>query len=171
MGLAEIAAGITVTTKQRDRGVTTVDDTAAGLEERLRPHADALPCDPVAAATVLESHTAGGSVGDSAREAGIAPMTAAKALHRCGVPGVTPLGPTARRVLRDWLAGELSRTDALALTGASEAEFALGAYIETHDPVPELSEAVDGALSPRGDASVAKRDALRETMSDVSDLR
>ncbi|MFB6154341.1 MAG: hypothetical protein ABEJ22_00480 [Haloferacaceae archaeon] len=171
MGLSDIAAGIEVTTKQRERGVPTVDDTDADLRTRLEPHADALPCTPAAAATVLETHASGTSVGDSAREAGVAPVTAAKTLHRCGVAGVTPLSPTARRVLRDWLSGRLSRADALELTGATEAEFALASFVETHESVPELEVAVEGALSPRGDASVAKRDALSETMSGVSDLQ
>ena len=171
MGLSDIAEGIEVTTEQCDRGVPTVDDTERGLRSRLEPYADELPCTPAAAASVVESHTAGTSIGDSAREAGVAPMTAAKTLHRCGVAGVTPLAPTARRVLRDWLAGELSRADALELTGASEAEFALASYVETHDPVPELEEAVEGALSPGDSASVTKRDQLAETMSSVGDLR
>lgn len=171
MGLSDIAAGIEVTTEQRDRGVPTVDDTDADLTERLAPWSEALPCTPAATATILETHAAGVSVGETAREAGVAPMTAAKALHRCGVAGVTPLAPTARRVLRDWLAGELSRADAVALTGADEADFALAAYVETHDPVPELAEAAEGVLSPGGDASVRKRDALAETMSSVVDLR
>jgi hypothetical protein len=171
MGLSDIAEGIEVTAEQRERGVPTVDDTERDLRSRLEPHADALPCTPAAAATIVESHAAGTSVGESAREAGVAPMTAAKTLHRCGVAGVTPLSPTARRVLRDWLAGELPRTDALALTDASEAEFALASYVETHDPVPELEEAVEGALTPGASASVTKRDQLAETMSSVVDLR
>jgi hypothetical protein len=171
MGLSDIAAGIEVTTEQRERGVPTVDDTGADLRSRLEPHADDLPCTAAAAATVLESHASGTSIGDSAREAGVAPVTASKALHRCGVAGVTPLSPTARRILDDWLSGDLSRADALELTGATEAEFALAAYVATHDSIPELEEAVEGALSPTGNASVAKRDALSETMSGVSDLR
>jgi hypothetical protein len=141
MTLSEIAAGIEVTAEQESRGVATVDETGAGLVERLRSHAEALPCTPEAAATVVETHAAGTSVGESAREAGIAPVTAAKALHRCGVSGVTPLSPVAREVVRDWLAGELPRADAVELTGATEAEFALGAYIESHDAHPGLSAA------------------------------
>lgn len=142
MTLSEIAAGIEVTAEQERRGVATADGTAADLFDRLRPHAEQLPCTPEAAATVVETHAAGTSVGDSAREAGIAPVTAAKALHRCGISGVTPLSPMARRIVRDWLDGQLSRTEALGLTGTSEAEFALGTYIETHEPAPELVTAV-----------------------------
>lgn len=171
MELSEIAAGVGVTTaSQRDRGVPTVDDTGAELVDRLRARADALPCTPEAAETVLRAHAAGRSVGDGAREAGVAPITAAKALHRCGVAGVSPLAPTARDVLRDWLAGDLSRTDALALTGADGAEFALAAYVETHDPAPELVDAVEGANAPETSATVRKRDALGETMSGAADF-
>ncbi|MFC6990004.1 hypothetical protein ACFQJD_17225 [Haloplanus sp. GCM10025708] len=171
MGLSDIAAGIEITERQNERGVPTVDATQSDLVSRLSSHAESLPCTPEAAATVLETHSAGTSVGDSAREAGVAPMTAAKVLHRCGVAGVSPLSPTARRVVRDWLSGDVSRADALALSGADETEFALQTYVETHDAVPELADAVEGVLEPEANASVAKRDALGETMSSATDLR
>lgn len=168
MDLADIAAGVEVTAEQRDRGVAAVDRTGEDLADRLAPHADALPCTPEAAATVVRSHTAGTSVGESAREVGIAPVTAAKALHRCGVEGVSPLAPTAREVVRDWLAGEVSRVEARELTGADPTEFALAAYVESHDPVPELVAAVDGAME---EGSAAPADPLAETMSDPTELR
>jgi hypothetical protein len=170
MGLSEIAAGIETTAEQDDRGVATVDDTEASLAERLADHEEDLPCTAAAAATVLEAHSAGTSVGESAREAGVAPMTAAKALYRCGVAGVCPLGPTGRDIVADWVAGDIARSTARELTDASEADFALTAYIETHDPVPELSGVADDALGPSGNAAVAKRDELAETMSSVDDL-
>lgn len=170
MALSDIAAGIEVTAEQDERGVATVDDTGGALVDRLAARADALPCTPEAAATVVEEHARGASVGDSARAAGVAPMTAAKALHRCGVVGVSPLAPTARRVVRDWLAGEVTRADALALTGGDEAEFALAGYVESHDPVPELVEAAEAALGRERSASVEKRDALAGTMSETADL-
>ena len=50
------------------------------------------------------------------------------------------------------------------MTGASECEFALAAYVATHDRLPEAAEAVESALSNGGDAMVAKRDALRATL-------
>lgn len=170
MDLADIADGLEVTAEQRDRGVAAVDRTGEDLVDRLAPHADALPCTPEATATVVRSHTAGTSVGESARSAGIAPVTAAKALHRCGIGGVCPLAPTAREVVRDWVAGELSRAEALELTGADGAEFALAAYVESHDPVPDLVAAVDAAVAG-SDAAVGKRDSLAETMSDPTELR
>lgn len=170
MGLAEIAAGLELIEKQRDRGVATRDDTDVALVDRFRAHEEELPCTPEAATTIIEATTPGTSVGSRAREAGVAPITAAKVLHRCGVEGVTPLTPLARRVLDDWLAGDLSRVEALELTGATEAEFALATYIATHEPIPELAEARQAALTPRGNATVEKRDALAETMSDASDL-
>ncbi|WP_129114315.1 DUF7858 family protein [Halegenticoccus tardaugens] len=171
MGLADIAAGIEVTTKQRDRGVSTVDDTGASLAERFEEHADSLPCAPEAAATLLNAYVDGASVGDSALAAGVAPVTAAKALHRCGVVGVSPLSPIGRRVVRDWIAGRLSRSEALTLADAGETTFALAAYVETHDPVPALVEAAERARAPATNAAVAKRDALGETMSDATELR
>lgn len=170
MGLSDIAAGIEIREQQRERGVPTVDATSGDLRSRFEERADALPCTPAAATSVIEAYTAGTSIGDCAREAGIAPMTAAKLLHRCGVTGLSPLAPTARRVLRDWLSGDVPRSEAVELVG-DEADFALAAYIETHDPIPDLAEAVEGALEPDSTASVAKRDALAETMSAVEDLR
>lgn len=171
MGLSDIAAGLEVTAEQVERGVATVDDTEVDVEARLRAHAEKLPCTPEAALTVVERHAAGDSVGEAGRAARVAPVTAAKVLHRCGVEGVTPLAPMAREVLRDWLTGELSRADALELTGADEAEFALAAYVETHDALAEACEALAGAFSPGGDAAVEKRELLGETMSDATDLR
>lgn len=171
MGLSDIAAGLELRMEQEDRGVTSVDATGTPLVERLRAHADALPCTPEAAETVLDAYATGASVGAAAREASVAPITASKVLHVCGVPGVSPLSPVARDVLRDWLAGDVSRCDALALAGAPEAEFALGTYVETHDPVRELVEAVEGRFEPGGNASVAKRDELAETMTPAADLR
>lgn len=161
MGLSEIAAGIEVTARQRERGVATVDETGGDLFDRLRAHADALPCTPEAAATVVETHASGTSVGESARAAGVTPVSAAKALHSCGVSGVTPLAPTARRVVRDWLTGEISRADALALTGADEAEFALAAYVESHESDPELAAAVASL-----DVDADGRDGLADAMPD-----
>jgi hypothetical protein len=171
MGLSDIAAGITVTAEQDERGVPTVDESGSDLVSRLEPHADALPCAPEAAATVLETHTAGTSVGESARTAGVAPVTAAKVLHRCGVAGVSPLSPAGREVVRDWQAGRVSRTTARELVDGDEAAFALAAYVESHDPVPALASVAESVLTPNGTATVEKRDALAGTMSSVTDLR
>jgi hypothetical protein len=168
MGLSEIAAGLEVTAEQDDRGVATVDETGAGLADRLAPHADALPCTAAAAATLVSTYTAGTSVGECAREAGVAPMTAAKALHRCGVEGLSPLAPTGRRVVRDWLAGELARTEAETLTDADPAEFVLAAYVEAHEPDPALVAAVDGALA---EGSVDERTPLSDAVEPPGDLR
>jgi hypothetical protein len=169
--LSEIASGVETVTEQQERGVVTVDSTDDSLAERLAVGAEALPCTPEAAAVVVESHARGVSVGESAREAGIAPVTAAKALHRCGVVGVSPVGPTARDVIRDWLSGSLPRSDARELVGCDGATFALAAYVESHDSVPELADAAADALGSDGEAGVEKRDRLAETMSSVSELR
>jgi hypothetical protein len=161
--LSDIAAGLEVTAEQEARGVVAVDDTGAGLADRLTEFADALPCTPAAAATLVEAYTAGASVGEAAREAGVAPVTGAKTLHRLGEP-IQPLGPTGREVVRDWLDARLSRTEAIELAGGDETAFALAVYVETHDPIPGAREAVSGALA------VGTDDPLAETRSDVADL-
>jgi hypothetical protein len=164
MGLSEIAAGIEVTREQRDRGVATVDRTDDSLEARLEPHADDLPCSTAAAATVVDRYAAGASVGAAARAAGIAPMAAAKTLHLLG-ESIRPLGPTGRDLLRDWLDGRLARSEARQLARASEREFALATYVETHDPLPGARAAVEEALSP-----VDGSDPLADARSETTDL-
>jgi hypothetical protein len=172
MALSDIADGLEVTTEQRDRGVASVDATAnrEGLRERLGDFADDLPCDAESAATIVESHTAGKSVGDSAHAAGVAPMTAAKTLHLLGCEGVSPLTPEAHRIIADWLSADLFRTEARELTGANETEFALATFVETHDPLAGASELVEGAFAPDEDAAVRKQEVLGETMSSPGDL-
>jgi len=165
MGLADIAAGLEVTESQEESGVATVDATDATLSDRLDPFADQLPCSPSAAATVLERYTAGAAIGPAARAASVAPMTAAKTLHLLG-ESVSPLGPTGRDVLRDWITGNLSRTEALELTRLSESEFALAAYVETHDPIEEACAAIEGVLAARG----APDQALTDAVGDPTDL-
>ncbi|MWV63447.1 hypothetical protein GRS48_01190 [Halorubrum sp. JWXQ-INN 858] len=147
MTLSEIAAGIEVTAQQRDRGVAVADDTGTPLAERLRDHADELPCTAAATATLVDAYTAGRSVGDAADEAGVTPMTAAKTLHRSGVSGVCPLAPTRRGIVRDWLDGRIARTEAVGLVGGDDADFALATYVETHDPIPAVAEAVGANVS------------------------
>ena len=170
MGLSEIAAGLEVTAEQRDRGVATVDETDADLRERLEPYAEALPCSATAAATIVEAYAGGASVGDAGADAGVPPMAAAKTLHLVGVDGVCPLAPRRREIVRDWLRAELPRSQARELTGASETEFQLAAFIETHDPIDGAREAVEPTLGMSGNATVAKRDLLEETMSEADEL-
>lgn len=146
MGLSDIAAGIEVTAPQEKRGVATVDGTDATLAERLAPFAQGLPCAPAEAATVVERYVAGGSVGAAGRAAGVAPTTAAKTLHLLG-ENVSPAGPTGREVVRDWIAGELPRTEAVTLSRLGERAFALAAFVETHEPLEEACAAVEGVLA------------------------
>jgi len=166
MGLSDIAAGVEVTTEQRDRGVATVDETDADLAERLEDHADGLPCEPGVAATVVEVYAEGRSIDTAASVAEVAPTTAAKTLHLLGEQ-VSPLGPTGREIVRDWLNAELSRTEAMELTGASERAFDLAAYVESHEPIPEAQEAVAATLS----TGLGGEEPLAEAMSGVADLR
>ena len=170
MPLSDIAEGLEITTRQRNRGVATVDDTDATLSERLSAYESDLPCDPVAAATVIETHTAGNSVGDSAQAAGVEPVIAAKALHLLGVSGINPLGPMSREIVRDWLAGGIARSEAVALTGGNETEFALAAFIETHDPIDGATAAIEGAFEG-GERSTQKRDLLADTMTDAGEFQ
>ncbi|WP_049984467.1 hypothetical protein [Halorubrum sp. BV1] len=163
MTLSEIAAGLEVTARQRDRGVAVADDTETPLVDRLSAHAADLPCTPAATATLVDAYSTGRSVGDAASEAGITPMIAAKTLHRCGVAGVCPLAPTRRGVVRDWLDGRIGRSDAVALTGGDEADFALATYVETHDAVSAVADAVDAHLAGSAplDGALGDPDGLR----------
>jgi DNA-binding MurR/RpiR family transcriptional regulator len=164
MTLSDIAEGVSVTTRQRERGVASVDRTDASLADRLAEYADDLPTDAETAAALAEAYASGGSVGDAGDEAGVPPTTAAKALHRLGFEGLTPFSPLQRDVLDDWLDARVSRADAVELTGASDREFALAAYVATHDRLPGAAEAVESALSSDGDAMVEKRAALDATL-------
>lgn len=166
MGLADIAAGMEVTTEQRDRGVATVDRTDDSLVERLAGHESELPASAETAASVVERYAAGDSVGVAARKAGTAPVTAAKTLHLLG-ESVHPLGPTGREIIEDWLAGDLSRAEALELARATETEFALAVYVQTHEPLADACAAVEDALSVR---HRPEADPLEETRSDAVDL-
>lgn len=165
MGLSDIADGIEVTDRQDDRGVVTVDTTEASLAERLDPFAEELPCSAEAAATVLEQYSRGKSIGDAGRAAGIAPVTAAKALHLLG-ESVSPLSPMGADIVQDWIDGRISRTEALELTQIGEEEFGLAVYVETHEPIEEACAAIEGVLA----AQHSKGRPLSETMSDTTDL-
>lgn len=167
MGLSEIAAGLEVTTQQREQGVATVDDTDAALVERLAPVTDELPCAAADAATLLFAYAEGKSVGDAGAAAGLAPITAAKTLHRFG-EAVTPVSPLAMEIVEDWLDGEISRGDAKELTGADDAAFALAVYVATHEPIPAAREAAEGVLAT--DDALAEDDALEDASSDLEDL-
>ncbi|MFB6086393.1 MAG: hypothetical protein ABEJ84_06255 [Halodesulfurarchaeum sp.] len=170
MSLSDIAEGVATTRSQRDRGVAVVDRTETPLSAVLDEHAEALPCDVETATTLLEAYRGGASVGDAATRGGVPPTTAAKTLHLLGFEGLSPLSPLQRDICRDWLAGDLSRTDARELVNVGEREFALGAYVETHDPLSGVGEAIEDALSSSGDAMVEKREALAETMTQASDF-
>lgn len=149
MGLSEIAAGIEVTAEQEEQGVATVDDTDATLEERLAGFAGALPCSPGEAAAAVKQYAAGGSVGAAAAAAGVPAVTAAKTLHLLG-ESVSPVGPVGRDVVQDWVAGELSRSEAEELARVSGVEFPLAAYVETHEPLEGARAAVEGVLMREG---------------------
>ncbi|MFB6133236.1 MAG: hypothetical protein ABEJ44_07540 [Halanaeroarchaeum sp.] len=170
MGLADIAEGIAVTERQRDRGVATVDRTDPTVTAVVARFAEGLPCDAESAARLVDAFVGGESVGNAAASAGLPPMTGAKTLFLLGFEGLSPLSPLGREVLRDWLDGEIGRTDAKDLTGASDAEFALATFIQTHDPLPDARERIATVMHGETNASVAKRDALADTMSDAGEL-
>lgn len=170
MPLSDIADGLEVVAEQRDRGVAAVDDTDRDLAERLADYEAELPCGGEAATAVVEAFTAGGDLEATADAAGVAPVTAAKALHLLGVDGVSPLSPDERDPLRAWLAGDRSRTAAKAAVDLDEQSFALAAFVETQDPLVGAQAAVDGSLAPGADPAVEKRDVLDGTMSDAEEL-
>ena len=163
MSLDDIAAGVKVTAEQRERGVAVHDEVDAPLAERLAPFAEEFPCTPAAAATVVDAYAGGASVGEAARAANVASVTAAKTLHRLG-EDVSPLAPTGREVVRDWLNARLSRADAKELTDTDDDEFALAVYVETHDPIASAKEALADALA------VDRDDPLADARSDLGDL-
>lgn len=166
MGLSEIAAGVEVTERQDERGVPAVDDTDTGLADRLAPFETELPCDSEAAATVVETYAAGRSIEASGHAAGVPPVAAAKTLHLLGEQ-VSPLGPRGREIVSDWLRGELARQEAVTLTGVGDRTFALAVYVETHDPIPEARDAVEGVLAVDGSSAA---DPLGEARSDLDEL-
>lgn len=170
MGLAEIAAGVECVDRQEDHGVATVDETGSDLADRLTPFADALPCAVPTATTVVEEHAAGKPIETAATTAGIPPITAAKTLHLLGVDGVWPLGQRAHEIIRDWLDARLSRSEARELTGATETEFQLATFIETHEAIDGAREAIEPALEVGANATTDKHALLKETMSTVDDL-
>ena len=163
MTLSEIAAGIEVTTEQYDRGIATGDETGAELDERLAEFESRLPCSASEAAELIEAYTEGASIGRAAAVASLPKTTAAKALYLLGEP-IDPLTPTATRVLEDWLAGELSRTEAKTLAGVGDDEFALGTYVATHEPIDGAESVVAGAVS------ISDEDPLLDARSDLGDL-
>ena len=164
MALSDIAAGIEVTAEQRDRGIATTDGTDTSLAERLAPFGEQLPCSPATAAALLDAYVEGASVGRAAAVAEIPKTTAAKTLYLLGEP-IDPLTPTAKRILDDWLAGELSRTEAKTLAGVGKSEFALGAYLATHEPI----EGAESAVAETASISTAE-DPLSDARSDLGDL-
>jgi len=168
MGLSEIAAGLEVTAEQREQGVATVDRTDASLAARLGSVAEELPCNGPAAATLLETYATGASIEAAGAAAGLAPITAAKTLHRCG-ESVTPVTPLEMEIIEDWLAGDLSRSDAEGLVDAGERTFSLAVYVATHEPLPAARDAKEGALAEEGRSS-GHADGLEDAVSGVGDL-
>lgn len=171
MGLSDIAAGLAVTERQRDRGVATVDRTTPTVAGALAAYADDLPCETDAAARLVEAYAGGAPVDEAAATAGLPAVTGAKTLFLLGFEGLSPLSPLGREVLRDWLDGDVGRSDARTLADASEAEFSLAAYVETHDPLEGAAGRLATVMEATENATVAKRDALADTMSDVGELR
>ena len=171
MTLSEIADGLEVTSRQRERGVTVADDTETPLVDRLEPHADDLPCTPAATATLVETYTTGRCIGDAAREAGVTPMTGAKTLHRCGVSGICPLAPSRRGVVRDWLDGRIARSEAVALAGGDESDFALATYVETHEPLSAVADTVAARAAGSAPLGESHGEVLGDTLGSPDGLR
>lgn len=169
MGLSDLAEGVRVTETQREHGVAAVDHTGNSLEDKLSTCEDQLPTDAITAAAVVERYAGGGSVGQAAAVASVPEVTAAKILHLVG-ESVSPLGPTGRAVVRDWIAGNLSRSEALSLTRASPSTFALAAYVETHDPIPAAQDAVGATLECRSPVR-SSDEALNSAVETPDELR
>lgn len=170
MSLGDIAAGLKVTDEQQDRGVAVVDAAGETLSDRLAPYETALPCAPATAAAVYESFTGGATIEAAAIDAGIPPIAAAKTLHLLGVDGLCPLSPRGQLIVRDWLDARISRSEARELTGASETEFQLAVFIETHEPPAGITDAVEPTLATGEQPLAASRDALSEAVSQPDDF-
>ncbi len=142
------AAGLAAETERDAAALRAVAERAerlADLADRFAELDADLPCEPGAAATLVEAYAEGRSVGDAGHAAGIPPGTAAKTLHLLGEQ-VCPVGPRGREIVSDWIEGRLSRDEAETLANVGPREFALAAYVETHHPLPEAREAAEGAL-------------------------
>ena len=170
MELSELAEGLVVTDRQRKRDVSIVDRTDEMLTERLSKYSSVLPTEPAEAATMIELYVSGNDVETIADELGQVPMIVAKTLHITGMDGISPLAPEDREPLYRWLRGGISGAEAKRQLDVNEYEFALAAFVESHDPHESIATAVEGALAPRQNASVRKRDTLADTMSDGMDL-
>lgn len=170
MALQDIAAGLEITEKQQDKGVATVDKTERNLTDRLAPFADELPCNVEKAASIVQEHASGSALDKIGMNVGIPTITVAKTLHLLGIEGICPLTPQSREIVRDWLHAEVGRSTARELTGASETEFQLTVYIETHEPLEGAAEAIEPTLTAGSNASIEKKELLQETMSTVDDL-
>jgi len=166
MGLSNIAEGLEVTATQEERGVATVDKTDATIAQRLAPFAAELPCDAETAATILERYSEGASIGSAARAAGVAPTRAAKTLSLLG-ESVSPVSSTGKEIIQDWIAGRLSRTEAVELTRLGSEEFALAVYVETHEPIEGACAAVEGLLAA---THADESQPLDDAVGDATDL-
>ena len=149
--------------EQRERGIATSDGTDTSLADRLAEFAEELPCSSEAAAALVGAYTEGASIARAAAVGNVPKTTAAKTLYLLGEP-IDPLTPTAKRIVDDWLAGDLSRTEARTLAGIGDEEFTLGAYIATHDRIKGAESAV------AEDGAIAADDPLADARSDLSDL-
>lgn len=146
MGLAEIAEGMQFTTQQQNRDVHPIDDTTTDLTARLQDYAESLPCSPDTAALVVREYTREMAVAPAAEAADLSLVTAIKLLHRCGVPGLSPLSESDRERLVEWLDGVRPRSDIVNHAEVTERELALATYLETHQVIPELKSALWGQL-------------------------
>ncbi len=169
MSLGDIAEGLEVTSEQKDLGIATVDRTEVPLAARLKPHTGELPCTAETAASIVDAYASGAVIGEAARDADVAPMVAAKTLHRLGET-VSVLESADRQPIRDWIAGDLSRAEARTRTRSTPAEFALAAYVETHEPIPAARAAVEGCLT-RARETAHGADALADSRDGPEGLR
>ena len=170
MGLKDIAKGVEVVESQERREVAVLDGASESLAEWLSGVAAELPCSTARAAALARSYADGASVERASEVADVTPTVAAKTLHLLGFERVVDVDPADRRTVRRWIDGDVDRTDVQRRCGLDEKTFALAVFVETRDPVRGGRGVVESACTDSA-ASAGPNRALRETMSDPTDLQ
>lgn len=170
MGLDDIAEGIQVVKSQERRDVAVLDGASESLSEWLSAVAAELPCSTASAAALARSYAGGASIDRASEVADVTPTVAAKTLHLLGFEGIVDVDPADRRAVRRWIDGELDRTTVQRRCTLDEKRFALTVFVETRDPVRGGRGVVE-SMRTDSDAAADPNRALRETMSDPTDLR
>lgn len=144
MALSDIAAELEFTIKQEEQGVPTSTNQIQSLREQLRCCEDDLPCDVKAAEILLEQYRQGVSISDAAIAADLPETIATITLFLLG-QSVEPLSSNTNKIIKDWVDGSISTREAERAVGENEIEFAIAAFIATHEPLLDPSALADNS--------------------------